>query len=151
QAEATERQAKFTLTKAEKDFQRTKDLYQYGGASEKDVFGAENDLMQATANAETSRAASEQARRKLELLGLKPNEFRQPTLIRAPLSGRVLEINVTPGEYRGAVSSHSDTTTAPLMTVADLSTVWMSSDVPEPSIRLIRVGEEVEITLVAFP
>ena len=37
------------------------------------------------------------------------------------------------------------------MTIADLSTVWMSSDVPEPSIRFVRVGEEVEITLVAFP
>jgi membrane fusion protein, heavy metal efflux system len=151
QAEATERQTKFALTKAETDYERSKDLYEHKVVSEKDVLGAQNDLMQAKANSETSRAASEQARRKLELLGLKPNEFRQPTLVRAPLSGRVLEVNVTPGEYRGAVSSHSDTTTAPLMTVADLSTVWMSSDVPEPSIRLIRVGEEVEITLVAFP
>ena len=33
-----------------------------------------------------------------------PNEFRQPTLVRAPLSGKVLEVNVTPGEYHGAVS-----------------------------------------------
>ena len=151
QAEATERQAKFALTKAETDYSRTKDLYEHKAVSEKDLYGAQNDLMQAKANAETSRAVSEQALRKLELLGLKPNEFRQPTLVRAPLSGRVLEVNVTPGEYRGAVSSHSDTTTAPMMTVADLSTVWMSSDVPEPSIRLIRVGEEVQITLVAFP
>jgi cobalt-zinc-cadmium efflux system membrane fusion protein len=151
QAEATERQAKFTLTKSETDYLRTKDLYEHQAVSEKDLYGAQNDLMQAKANAETSRAVSEQSLRRLELLGLKPNEFRQPTLVRAPLSGRVLEVNVTPGEYRGAVSSHSDTTTAPMMTVADLSTVWMSSDVPEPSIRLIHVGGEVQITLVAFP
>jgi membrane fusion protein, heavy metal efflux system len=151
QAEATDRQVKFALARAETDYQRAKDLHEHNAVSEKDLLGAQNDLMQATANVETSRAASEQARRKLELLGLKPSEFRQPTLVRAPLSGRVLEINVTPGEYRGAVSSHSDTTTAPLMTVADLSTVWMTSDVPEPSIRLIRVGDEVTITLVAFP
>jgi membrane fusion protein, heavy metal efflux system len=71
--------------------------------------------------------------------------------VRAPISGKVLEINVTRGEFRGAVASHSDTTTAPLMTIADLSTVWMFSDVPEPYIRFIRVGEPVEITLVAFP
>ena len=151
QAEATERQAKFALTKAETDYLRTKDLHEHKAVSEKDVYGAENDMMQAKANVETSRAVSEQALRKLDLLGLKPNEFRQPTIVRAPISGRVLEVNVTPGEYRGAVSSHSDTTTSPLMTVADLSTVWMSSDVPEPSIRLVHVGEEVEITLVAFP
>jgi cobalt-zinc-cadmium efflux system membrane fusion protein len=37
------------------------------------------------------------------------------------------------------------------MTIADLSTVWMSSDLPEPFIRFIHIGEDVEITLVAFP
>jgi cobalt-zinc-cadmium efflux system membrane fusion protein len=151
QAEATERQVKVALTKAEADFRRTGDLYEHKAVAEKDVLGAQNDLAQAKANAETSRAASEQARRKLELLGLRPGEFRQPTVVRAPISGKVIEVNVTRGEYRGAVASHSDTTTAPLMTIADLSTVWMSSDVPEPSIRFIRLGEPVEIILVAFP
>ena len=151
QAEATERQVKVALTKAEADFRRTGDLYEHKAVAEKDVLGAQNDLAQAKANAETSRAASEQARRKLELLGLRPGEFRQPTVVRAPISGKVIEVNVTRGEYRGAVASHSDTTTAPLMTIADLSTVWMSSDVPEPSIRFIRIGEPVEISLVAFP
>lgn len=151
QAEAAERQARSALSKAETDYQRTKDLYEHKAAAEKDFLGAQNDLAQAKGNVETTRAASEQARRKLELLGLKPGEFRQPTLVRAPISGKVLEVNVTIGEYRGAVASHSDTTTAPLMTIADLSTVWMSSDVPEPAIRFIRVGEGVEISLVAFP
>lgn len=151
QAEAAERQARFALTKAETDYQRAKDLYEHQAVAEKDFLGAQNDLAQAKGNVETTRAASEQARRKLELLGLKPGEFHQPTLVRAPISGKVLEVNVTIGEYRGAVASHSDTTTAPLMTIADLSTVWMSSDVPEPAIRFIRVGEGVEITLVAFP
>jgi cobalt-zinc-cadmium efflux system membrane fusion protein len=151
QAEAAERQAAFALTKAEADYQRTKDLFEHRAVAEKDVLGAQNDLAQAKANVETTRAVSEQARRKLKLLGLKPKDFNQPTLVRAPISGKILEVNVTTGEYRGAVASHSDTTTAPMMTIADLSTVWMSSDVPEPSIRFVRVGEDVEITLVAFP
>jgi membrane fusion protein, heavy metal efflux system len=151
QAEAAERQAKFALAKAETDYLRAKDLYEHRAVAEKDVLSTQNDLAQAKGNVETTRAASEQARRKLELLGLKPNEFNQPTLVRAPISGKILDVNVTRGEYRGAVASHSDTTTVPLMTIADLSTVWMSSDVPEPSIRFIRVGEEVEITFVAFP
>jgi len=151
QAEATERQTKFALTKAEADYERTKDLYEHRAVAEKDVLGAQNDLAQAKANVETSRAVSEQARRKLKLLGLTADKFGQATIVRAPISGKVLEVNVTRGEYRGAVASHSDTTTAPLMTIADLSTVWMFSDVPEPSIRFIRRGESVEITLVAFP
>jgi cobalt-zinc-cadmium efflux system membrane fusion protein len=37
------------------------------------------------------------------------------------------------------------------MSIADLSTVWVASDVPEPFIRLIHVGERVDITFVAYP
>ena len=37
------------------------------------------------------------------------------------------------------------------MTIADLSTVWVSSQVPETYIRFIQLGERVEIRLVAYP
>jgi cobalt-zinc-cadmium efflux system membrane fusion protein len=37
------------------------------------------------------------------------------------------------------------------MTVADLGTVWVASDVPESSVRLIRVGDPVKIELLAYP
>ena len=94
---------------------------------------------------ETSRAALHQAKRKLELLDLKlSSNSRQVIQVRAPISGKVLEINVAPGEYR------NDTGT-PLMTIADLSRVWIASDVPESAIRLIHVGERVTITMVAYP
>ncbi len=53
--------------------------------------------------------------------------------MRAPIDGKILEVNVAPGEYR-------TDTAAPLMTVADLATVWIASDVPESSVRLIHVG-----------
>jgi cobalt-zinc-cadmium efflux system membrane fusion protein len=151
QGEATERQTKFALQKADLDLRRAKELFAFQGIAEKDLLQAENDQATATSNYEIARAVREQARRKLELLGLRPGAFHQPTIVRAPISGKVLEVNVTRGEFRGAVASHSDTTTAPLMTIADLSTVWMVSDVPEPYIRFIHVGEPVEITLVAFP
>ena len=39
----------------------------------------------------------------------------------------------------------------PQPTVADLSTVWLSADVPEPFIRFVHVGDAVTIGLVAFP
>jgi len=55
-----------------------------------------------------------------------------------------------PGDYRAAVSSAADVTT-PLMSIADLSTVWVSSDVPEPFMRHIRIGEICEIALIAYP
>src|SRR5713226_8790673 len=53
---------------------------------------------------EGAEAARQQASRKLELLGLRSDAFRQAALVRAPISGKVLEINVAPGEYRAAVS-----------------------------------------------
>src|SRR4029077_18839452 len=51
----------------------------------------------------------------------------------------------------GAVQFHSDISAGGLISIADLSTVWVSSDVPEPFLRLIHIGEPVEITFVAYP
>jgi membrane fusion protein, heavy metal efflux system len=150
QAESTERQTKAALQKADFDLQRAKALFTFQGIAEKDLLQAENDQATATSNYAIAQAVREQTSRKLQLLELKPNEFHQELLVRAPIAGQVLEVNVAPGEYRAGISFHTDTT-APLMTVADLSTVWMSSDVPEPFIRLVHIGEAVTITLVAFP
>jgi len=62
----------------------------------------------------------------------------------------ITEINVTPGEYRAAIAAPGDIAT-PLMSIADLSTVWVACDVPEPSIPLVHVGDAVDIDLVAYP
>jgi membrane fusion protein, heavy metal efflux system len=150
QAQATERQTKATLSKAEGDFRRATDLYEHKAVAEKDLIQAQNDLSTARSAYQIAQAVLEQSQRKLDLLELKPTDFHQEVRVRAPINGRVLEVNVAPGEYRGAISFHTDTT-APLMSIADLSTVWISSDVPEPFLRFIRVGEPVVITLVAFP
>jgi cobalt-zinc-cadmium efflux system membrane fusion protein len=144
QGQATERQAQAALTKAQTEFDRAGKLYEAETLAQKDLVAAENDLAQAKAALETARAGVEQARRKLEVLGLNPTDFHQRTFARAPISGKVLEINVAPGEYR-------NDTSAPLMTIADLSTVWVSSDVPESGIRLIHIGDRMTTTCLAYP
>jgi cobalt-zinc-cadmium efflux system membrane fusion protein len=53
-------------------------------------------------------------------------------------------MSVAAGEYR------NDTNT-PVMTIADLSSVWVSSDVPESAIRFIQVGERIDVELTAYP
>src|SRR6202158_844274 len=131
QAQATERQARATLQKAEADLARATDLYQVRAVAEKDVLSAQNDAAQARLGIEGAGPPRQQASRKLELLGLRSDAFRQAALVRAPISGKVLEINVAPGEYRAAVSFSTDTT-APLLIIADLSTVWVTADVPAP-------------------
>jgi cobalt-zinc-cadmium efflux system membrane fusion protein len=150
QAQSTEHQTNAAVEKAEADFRRTSDLYAHKAVAEKDFLQAQNDLVTAKSSHQIAQAVREQAGRKLQLLELKPNEFHQPVLVRAPINGRVLDTNVSPGEYRAAISFHTDTT-APLLTIADLSTVWFAAEVPEASIRLVRVSEPVSITLIAFP
>ena len=144
QAEAAVTQARSNLVKSQTDFDRSTDLFEHNAVAKKEVLSAENALAQAKAAVEQAQALREQALRRVTLLGLKPGEFGQSVLVRAALSGKVLEINVAAGEYR-------NDTNAPLMTVADLSTVWVSSDVPESYIRFIQVGERFDISLFAYP
>jgi len=151
QAQAAERQARVTLKEAEVDLARVADLYQVKAVAQKDLQSAQTDEAQARLGLEGAEAARLQAARKLELLGLTADTFRQAAVVRAPLSGKVLEVNVAPGEYRGAAASHGDSGTAPLLTIADLSTVWVSAEVPEPFLRLVHVGQPVTITLLSFP
>ena len=144
QAEAAVTLAKSAELKAEMDYNRNKDLFQHEAIAQKDLLGAEAAWTQAKATTEQAVAIREQSKNRLTVLGLQPGYFHQPVVVRAPISGKVPEMSVVPGEYR-------NDTTAPLITVADLSSVWVSSDVPESYIRFIQPQEKVEISLVAFP
>jgi len=144
QGQAAITQAKANLNKAQADYDRANDLFEHNAVARKDVLTAENALAQAKAALEQSQAALEQSDRKLRLLGLKPGAFGQKVTVSAPISGKVLDMSVAAGEYK------NDTNT-PVITIADLSTVWVSSDVPESSIRFIQVGEPIDVELTAYP
>ncbi len=144
QALASINQAKAALLKAQKDLDRIKDLYEHKAIAQKEVVNAESTVSQTQSMLDQSEVIAKQALRKLEILGLKPGEFGQKVAVRSPISGKVLEFLPTQGEYR-------NDTNLSVMTIADLSTVWVASDVPESQIRLIQVGERLEIQLSAFP
>jgi cobalt-zinc-cadmium efflux system membrane fusion protein len=144
QAQAAITQGKANLNKAQADYDRSNDLFEHNAVAKKDVLTAENALAQAKAALEQSQAALEQADRRLRLLGLKPGIFGQKVTVSAPMSGKILEMSVAAGEYR-------NDTTQPVMTIADLSTVWVASDVPESAIRFIQPGERIDVELTAFP
>ena len=144
QASAGVTQAKAALAKSQADVDRTKDLYENNAVAQKELLNAQSVLTQSKAAVEQAEAGVQQSLRKLEILGLKPGAFGQQVEVRAPVSGKVLDMNIVPGEYR------NDTST-PVMTIADLSTVWVTSDVPESSIRLVHKGERVDIELSAYP
>jgi cobalt-zinc-cadmium efflux system membrane fusion protein len=143
-ARAAEGQAEVALGKAQADADRASDLFEHNAVARKDVQAADSALAQAKAALEQARATREQSLRRLTVLGLSSNGFDQQVVVRAPLSGKVLELSVVPGEFR-------NDTTASVMTLADLSTVWVASQVPETYIRFVQPGERVEISLAAFP
>lgn len=144
QAQASVTQAKAAVGKAQADLDRLRDLFAHNAVAKKEVLDAENALTQARAALAQTVAAHEQAVQRLALLGLKPGDFKQQVIVRAPLAGKVLDLSVVPGEFR-------NDTSASLMTIADLSTVWVAADVPESYIRFVQIGEPVEINLVAYP
>jgi cobalt-zinc-cadmium efflux system membrane fusion protein len=144
QAEARLRQAQVALAKAEADLARVRDLYEHRAIAQKEVISAETALAQARADAEQASAGLQENLSRLEILGVKPDSFQQEIAIRSPVTGKILDINLAAGEYR-------TDTAAPVITIADLSLVYVAADVPESQIRLITPGERVEVKLAAFP
>ncbi len=144
QAQAAVAQARSALLKATADLDRARDLYEHKAVANKEVLNDEAVVAQSQSALEQALAAERQALQRLQLLGLKPGEYGQQLTVTAPISGKILEVTVVPGEYRNDLS-------ASLMTIADLSTVWAAADVPETDIRFIRMGEPLDVELSAFP
>jgi Cu(I)/Ag(I) efflux system membrane fusion protein len=96
--------------------------------------------------------AHQSARARLKLLGVPDEELarldREHTpssqiALRSPVTGTVLERNVVEGQYVGA-----DT---PLMTVADLSRVWVLVDLYEMDLGRVKLGDRARFTADGLP
>src|SRR5262249_12739304 len=142
--EANLAQGNAAVAKSEADLNRARDLLENRAIAQKEVLNAQTAVAQAKAILEQAQAAREEALRRLQLLGLQPGQTDQEITLSSSVPGKIVEISVAQGEYR-------NDTSAPLMTIADLSTVWVAADVPENAIRLIRIGEHVNIELAAYP
>jgi Cu(I)/Ag(I) efflux system membrane fusion protein len=95
---------------------------------------------------------TQDARRRLELLGISPPEIAeiertgQPMRalrIRSPVNGYVIEKNAVQGIY-----VQPGTT---LFQVADLSTIWVLADVYEYEVGRIRVGQRAKVAFSSYP
>jgi cobalt-zinc-cadmium efflux system membrane fusion protein len=131
--------AKALLALAQKNRDRQRGLSKFGGAAEKDLQQAETDY--ATAEVEDQRATAH-----LKQIGIDPdapNKSRMVTVV-APMDGSVTDLGVAPGAY------WNDSTQA-LLTVADLSSIWVTASVPEKDIAQIAKGQPVDVRLVAYP
>jgi len=144
QSEVAVRQAEIASAKAEADLTRLADLYEHQAVAQKEVLAAQTAAGLTKAGVDQAHSARDQARRRLELLGLTPGKFQQRIVVTAPISGKVMEVSVVEGEFRNEINT-------PLITITDLSRVWVTSEVPESKIRLFRVGGVADLELIAYP
>jgi len=126
---------------AEKTAAMTEDLFAHEAASRIAMQQAQSDLAKAR-----SRAA--RTEESLRVLGLNPRDdlaqFNGRLPITAPLTGVVIDRRVTAGQF-----VQSDGT--PIMTIADLSTVWVVGDVFERDLQRVSAGQAASITTAAYP
>jgi len=129
--------AQAALNLAKKNLERQKELYAAGISPRKDLEQAENEFSQATSESDRSRT-------RMSLLGIEPGQGngRQYTL-HSPITGHVIELT-------GAQGAFWNDTNAPIMTVANLSTVWLAASVQEKDIRSLFVGQTARIALDAY-
>ncbi|MBO9642928.1 MAG: efflux RND transporter periplasmic adaptor subunit [Pseudacidovorax sp.] len=130
--------AQAALLQARQDFERQQTLNQADIAAAKDLQAARQTLTAAESDARA-------ARERLAQLGAPVDAAsRREYVLRAPIAGRVVDMS-------GALGGYWNDTTASLMTVADLSTVWLAASVPEKDIAALSVGQAVHIALDAYP
>ena len=141
---------------AQESYDRNKLLYEQKITAGKNLQSAEHDLEVAKAAGENSvngtKAALTAARRHLLILGLndatidalaKKTDLAATFSLNAPIDGIVVERNATVGASVG--------TDANLFKIIDLSRVWIDADVFEKDLPRVRPGQEVKLTVTAFP
>ncbi|CAM8621649.1 AcrA Membrane-fusion protein [Oxalobacteraceae bacterium] len=105
---------------------------------------AEQDFLQAQAALREAEIAVENAQQKLNALGVTAgsgtglNRFE----LRAPYDGLVVERKLSVGE-----AVKEDT---PIMTISDMSAVWVEVSIPAKDLPLMRVGAKVLVRATAF-
>ncbi len=127
------------LKAAENNFNRQKALFAEKLASELDVDNAEANYDRVLASIELAKARIDAAAVAVE-----------NTRIRAPFSGTVLTKNADVGEIVAPLAAGANSRAA-VVTIADMLSLQVETDVSESNIQKIKPGQACEITLDAYP
>jgi membrane fusion protein, heavy metal efflux system len=126
---------------------RLTQLLKAGGSAQKDVD-------QATSDHQTAEGNFKAAEKAVRIFGKTDAEIDQilaqrkvdsALLVASPISGRVITRNAAPGFL-----TQPGNAPAPY-SVADLSTMWMIANVVETDAPAYRLGQQVEVTVPAYP
>jgi cobalt-zinc-cadmium efflux system membrane fusion protein len=142
-ARSTYLKSKSVFLLSDKNYQRSKDLYEHHAVAERDLQQAESDRAAAQADLQSSEDA-------LRALGIKdPETFANgkttseiPVL--APVGGEIVERLVGPGQLLQAASTQA-------FTISDMSTVWILVNVYQNDLAYVHVGDAVDINTDSYP
>jgi cobalt-zinc-cadmium efflux system membrane fusion protein len=127
------------------NFEREKQLSESGIGIKKNLVAAEAEYKVAQTNAEA-------AEKRLHVLGFTEEQVKEianthqinPTItLYAPIAGKVVESKAV----RGAMVDES----TEILKLVDPRSLWVDAEVYEKDIAKVRIGQEVEITVPAYP
>ena len=122
-----------------KNLNRQIEQNKIGVASDRDLDQARSDEAQAAAEYTRTQA-------RLKTLGAAPGGDATSRLLRvtAPIAGSITALSVAPGIM-------VNDPTQSLMTIADLSTIWVTAMVPEKDVAGVARDQDGEVALAAYP
>ena len=122
-----------------KNFERQEGQHKIGAASDRDLDQARSEHTQAGAGICRTQA-------RLRALGIATDSTQHSRLlvVRAPFSGSVTALTVAPGNM-------INDPTQPIMTVADLSTVWVGAMVAEKDVAQVYRQQDAQVAVDAYP
>ncbi len=124
---------------AKKSLDRAQLLYSHGALAEKD-------LQQAEDAEEKAKLDVQNTEQHVRILGGDPAHPSTLIELRAPVSGTIVEQNISGFEGIKSLDNSPN-----LFTIADLTQVWVVCDVYENDLSQIQVGDSAEIRLNAYP
>ncbi len=145
------------LEVTEKFLERGRELLEAQAIAEKEVELREAEYKKAQAGITSQQAEISKIHEKLHRYGLTDQEIEELGIegpstdhrtashktLRAPFSGVIIGYDVAEGELVGADRE--------LLTLVDVSSVWVLADVYEKDLGLIQTGQPVEVLTVAYP
>ena len=124
---------------ADKALGRQKEQSKIGTVSDQDLDQAKSNYVQAEAEYARTQAH-------LKTLGVPADTAAKSRVltVTAPVTGSITTFAVAPGTM-------INDPTQSLMTIADLSTVWVTAMVPEKDLAAISKNQDAEVSLMAYP
>jgi cobalt-zinc-cadmium efflux system membrane fusion protein len=148
------------LKLAQANEKRQHEVYDAKGGALKDWLQSQSDLVNAEGVHRTAEIALAAVRNRLKILGMTDNDIAaletQPestrtsaeVIVPSPIAGTIIQRQIGIGQY---INSAANGASAPVFQIGNLSTVWLVANVREVEAPDMKVGQPVEVKVLAYP